>query len=384
MQVLCVAFGQKGRCEMKLFEIPMLAMSLVGLGLLSGFDTPPAHADFMFGEPVNLGPLLNTEYDDSSPFISADGLSLYFTSNRPGGSGDYDIWITTRATTADPWSEPINLGSRINTPYIEWHPSMTADGLELYFDSDRPGGAGYWDLWVAKRKSTNDDWGTPVNLGPTINTPGAEESSNISPDGLVLRWASDRPGGHGYGDIWATTRATRDDPWSEPVNLGSTINTKNLEANAVISADNLVLFFAGDAWPDGYGDFDIWMSRWSAADAAWQTPVNLGPAINTPNSEYCPSVSSDGTTLYFSDWPLYRPGGHGAEDIWQAPIIRIVDFNADKKVDLVDLVMLIDDWGTNKTLCDIGPFAWGDGKVDIEDLKVFMTYFEKANPPVKP
>ena len=68
----------------------------------------------------------------------------------------------------------------------------------------------------------------------------------------------------------------------------------------------------------------------------------------------------------------------------QAPVVPIVDFNADGKADLVDLVMLIDDWGKNKSVCDIRPLPWGDGKVDIEDLKVFMTYYEKANPPVKP
>jgi serine/threonine protein kinase/Tol biopolymer transport system component len=379
--VLCVALGQKGRCEMRVLEIPLFVASLLGFCLVSGTDVPPAHAGFILGEPVNVGPPINTQYDDSSPFISTDGLSLYFTSNREGGSGDYDIWMTTRTSTDHPWSEPVNLGSGINTPGIEWHPSITADGLELYFDSDRPGGEGYWDLWVAKRESVDDNWGTPVNLGPKINTPGAEESSNISPDGLVLRWASDRPGGHGDLDIWVTRRATRDDPWSEPVNLGSAINTENIECNAVISADSLVLFFARFPWPDGYGDIDIGMSRWSSASAAWQTPVNLGPAINTPNSEYCPSISSDGTALYFSDWPLSRPGGDGAEDIWQAPILPIVDFNADGKVDLVDLVMLIDDWGTDQTLCDIGPMPWGDGKVDIEDLKVFMTHYEKANPP---
>ena len=68
---------------------------------------------------------------------------------------------------------------------------------------------------------------------------------------------------------------------------------------------------------------------------------------------------------------------------YEASIFPVVDFNAEGKVDLVDLVMLIQNWGTNKTLCDIGPMPWGDGKVDIEDLKVFMTYYEKENPPVK-
>jgi hypothetical protein len=65
----------------------------------------------------------------------------------------------------------------------------------------------------------------------------------------------------------------------------------------------------------------------------------------------------------------------------EAPILPIVDFNGDKKVDLVDLVMLINDWGKNKSVCNIGPYAWGDGKLDIEDLKVFMTYYEKENQP---
>jgi hypothetical protein len=74
----------------------------------------------------------------------------------------------------------------------------------------------------------------------------------------------------------------------------------------------------------------------------------------------------------------------GTWENYQAPILPVVDFNADGKVDLVDLVMLIDDWGKTKSVCDIGPMPWGDGKVDIEDLKVFMTYYEKANPPVKP
>jgi Tol biopolymer transport system component len=348
-------------------------------------------ADFTFSEPVNLGPLINTEYDDSSPFISADGLSLYFTRNQLGGPWDeelwdFDIWVATRPTTADPWSEPVNLGPTINTPNMEWHPSVTADGLELYFDSDRPGGEGDWDLWVAKRESVDDDWGTPVNLGPTINSPVGVESSSISPDGLMLLWAGvDAPGGYGWHDIWTSRRATRDAPWGEPVNLGPIINTDGLEANAAISVDGLVLFFTQEPLPqEEKGDFDIWMSRRSDANAEWQAPVKLGPPLNTAGSEYCPSISSDGRTLYFGDWPLARPGGYGAEDIWQASIIPIVDFNADAKVDLADLVMLIENWGGDDTLYDIGPMPWGDGKVDIEDLKVFIAEWEKQNPPAQP
>ncbi len=118
----------------------------------------------------------------------------------------------------------------------------------------------------------------------------------------------------------------------------------------------------------------MWMSRRASLSAPWQSPTNLGPKMNGPDVDAGPRFSPDGRTLYF--WT-------GADN-WQAPIVPIVDFNGNGKVDLVDLVMLIDNWGTNNTLCDIGPMPWGDGKVDIEDLKVFMTYYEKENPPQTP
>jgi len=102
--------------------------------------------------------------------------------------------------------------------------------------------------------------------------------------------------------------------------------------------------------------------------------------VNSPGYEENAFFSVDGSTLVFdSD----QGGGYGQYDIWQVSVIPIVDFNADGKVDLVDLVMLIDNWGTDKTLYDIGPFAWGDGIVDIEDLKVFIAEWEKQNPPVQ-
>ena len=110
-------------------------------------------------------------------------------------------------------------------------------------------------------------------------------------------------------------------------------------------------------------------------------PHGFPNLIGSTEGQGGPKVSFDGSTLYFYS---LRSDGAGQGDIWQVPILPTVDFNGDKKVDLVDLVMLIDNWGTNKTLCDIGPMPWGDGKVDIEDFKVFMAEWEKQNPPVKP
>ncbi|MHC4353122.1 MAG: protease inhibitor I42 family protein, partial [Planctomycetota bacterium] len=235
----------------------------------------------------------------------------------------------------------------------------------------------------SKRESTADEWGTPVNLGPAINTSEFEEAASISPDGLVLIWDSDRPGGFGESDIWMSTRSTRDEPWGPPVNLGPNINTQDLEATAFLSADGGTLFFT--AWPrsQGYGDFDIWMARKSNDANDWDAPVNLGPIINTEYSEYCPSISSDGTTLYFSDMPLPRPDGFGFEDLWQASIIPVVDLNADGFVDAADMCIIVDNWGTDNSLCDVGPMPWGDGTVDVEDLIVLAEHLFEVVPPAE-
>jgi len=357
----------------------ILALVLIFVCSLS---VETANADFTIGTPTNLGPMINSRYVESAPFISPDGLSLLFASDFPDGMLDYDLWVTTRASKEEPWGEPVKIGQTINTTDTEWHPSITADGLELYFDSDRPGGEGSEDLWVSKRESTADEWGVPVNLGPAINTSEFEEAASISPDGLVLVWDSDRPGGSGESDIWTSTRSTRDDPWGPPVNLGPIINTQDLEATAVLSADGRALFFT--AWPraQGYGDFDIWMARKSNDANVWDAPVNLGPIINTEYSEYCPSISSDGTTLYFSDLPLPRPDGYGSEDLWQAQIIPVVDLNADGFVDAADMCIIVDNWGTDNSLCDVGPMPWGDGVVDVEDLIVVAEHLFEEFPPV--
>jgi Tol biopolymer transport system component/tetratricopeptide (TPR) repeat protein len=388
MQVLCVALGQKGRCEMRVFEIPMVVLSLLGISFVSGFDAPLARADFTFGQPTNLGVPINTPEMDATPSISADGLSLYFASSRPGGFGGVgDIWMTQRATRNDPWSTPVNLGPVVNSSAAEASPSISADGLSLFFCDgargfsapQRPGGLGGVDLWVTTRTSPEAEWQPPLNLGPTINSTSFDAEPAISSDGLSLYFESERPGGYGGLDIYVASRATRDDPWGTPVNLGPPVNSGISDAGPSISMDGRALFFhrfEGSDW-------DLWMATRRTPNDPWGPPVKLPPGINSSGNllnavEARPTLSPDGATLYFC---ANVPGGIGSYDLWQVPIIPVVDFNGDGKLDLVDLVILIDDWGRDNALCDIGPMPWGDGKVDIEDLKVFMTYYEKENPP---
>jgi hypothetical protein len=224
----------------------------------------------------------------------------------------------------------------------------------------------------------DSEWNPPVNLGPAINSPYYDGQPTISQDGLSLYFESNRPGGYGGLDLYVVTRATQQDAWGPPANVGAPVNTANSDGGAAISADDRVLFFARIQSEDT----DLWVTTRRAQDQNWEPPIHLGANINTSGymaHDWCPEISPDGTLLYFS---TRKSGGIGYYDLWQAPIFPIVDFNADGKVNLVDLVMLINDWGTDKTLCDIGPMPWGDGEVDIEDLKVFMTYYEKENPPI--
>jgi Tol biopolymer transport system component len=362
------------------------AISLV-LVLALGVAIQVANADFTFGEPTNLGPTVNSSSHDGDPSISSDRLKLYFVSyNRPGGYGNFDIWLSTRTTTNDPWGEPANLGSAINSSIFDGQAKISPDDLSLFFVSNRPGGSGNIDIWTSTqqttRQSTESVWGTPINLGPSVNSSYEDGLPCVSADGLELYFYSNRPGGYGGRDLWATTRATKKEPWSEPVNLGSTVNGPANEASVEISDDALVLVFASER-TGGYGSGDLWMTRRKTRDDAWGLPVTLGPNVNTAYGEFYPSISADGLWLYFSDYPTPRPGGFGFTDIWQTPIIPIVDLNSDGIVDSADMCIIVDYWGTDEPLCDIGPMPWGDGIVDVQDLIVLAEHLFEEVPPAE-
>ena len=107
--------------------------------------------------------------------------------------------------------------------------------------------------------------------------------------------------------------------------------------------------------------------------------MNLGPTVNSPALDGGPSISEDGLTLYFHS---NRPGGSGGQDIWQASITPIVDLNGDGIVDAADMCIMVDNWGTDNRLCDIGPMPWGDGIVDVQDLIVLAEHLFEELPPI--
>ncbi len=339
--------------------------------------TGSVHADFIFGTPANLGPLVNSPVQEGSPDISADGLTLFYDVDLPGGNGDNDIWAATRASPSEPWGEPVNLGAPVNSTASDWGPNISSDGLALYFAStDRPGGFGGADLWVVSRQTFSGPWGQPVNLGPTVNSAYTDGHPSITDDGLELYFSGNydgtaRPGGLGGSDIWVTTRATEDDAWGVPIHLGPMVNSTSFDGEPDISPDGLTLFFASDR-PGGLGSWDVWMTTRTSRSDPWARPVNLGPPVNSSSTDPTPAISEDGSCLYFMS---NRSGGFGDYDMWQVPVFPRVDFDGSGFVDIADLVVLIEHWGQDEPSVDMGPMPWGDRVVDAADLEVLMRHW---------
>jgi len=341
----------------------ILAGILIAIVLSGG----SAEADFTFGEPTNMGPMINTPDWDTDPCVSTDNLGLYYASDQPGGAGGDDLYVTTRPMVSDPWGEPVNLGQTVNSSAHDAGPSISTDGLTLYFESERSGGRGGYDIWMTMRMTKDDPWEEAVNLGPTINSPYDDTVPSISNDGLTLYFSSRRAGGSGSRDIWMSTRHTTQDEWGIPVNLGPIVNSTRMDAHPDVCCNNCVLFFSSNRWVN----WDICMTRRKSVEEDWGEPVRLDSPLNYTH-DYGSSISFDGSTIY---WISYeKSGGFGGADIWQASILPVVDLNGDGIVDAADMCIMVDHWGEDYSLCDIGPMPWGDGVVNVEDMKVLAKH----------
>jgi hypothetical protein len=361
----------------------VVSLMVLALAVVSAW-VEKAGADFTFGTPINLGPTVNSSSDDLGAEITTDGLELYFSSNRSGGFGDWDLYVATRETTQDDWGTPVNLGSPPNSQYGEWESSVSNDGLSLYFSdvypkygSQRPDGLGMRDIWISTRPTKADPWAAPENLGIPINSQWGENWPAISADGLSLYLCCHTTERVGFGlyDIFVARRQTTSEPFGEPVNLGPNVNSSTGDITPAISADELILFFYR-------GDREMWMAtRRNTSDP-------FGPAIKVPEpvntSAYedgSPYLSADGYTLYFCS---NRSGGFGGYDLWQVSISPVVDLNSDGVVDAADMCIIVDNWGTDDPLCDIGPTPFGDGIVDVQDLIILAEHLFEEVPSAEP
>jgi hypothetical protein len=296
--------------------------AISALTALSGFNLAAQPKYSNWSEPVNLGPVINSPYNDQHPALSKDGLSLYITSNRPGGQGADDIWVSQRASVGDAWGTPQNLGPVINTAAVDFSPAFSRDGHWLFFNSNRPGGYGGFDIWASYRVDVHDDfaWQTPINLGPGVNSAFDESGPTLFEDeetGITTLYFTslNRPGGLGDWDIYASVLGP--DGIFGPASLVVELSVPGTPATGrdtrtAIRHDGLEIIFTSNR-PGGAGSGDLWVSTRATTLDPWSTPVNLGPPVNTTSFEGAPALSSDGQTLlFYSD----RPGGFGANDLY--------------------------------------------------------------------
>lgn len=289
----------------------LLATMGLGLWTLSPQAAPSYTA---WSVPENLGPVVNSPYDDLGPGLSKDRLSLYFSSNRPGGIGGMDIWVTVRASEDAPWQAPVNLGPAVNTSTYEAVPSLSRDGHWLLFHSARDGGLGQWDIWVAWRRHVHDDlgWDTPFNLGAAVNTPFDESGARLVQQDrhTYLMFNSTRPGGMGSQDIYQVE--LRRDGTFGPVEPVVELNSPWFDNRPAVRFDALELFMFSNR-PGTVGDQDLWVSTRNSMDDPWSAPVNLGNDVNTVQTDFLPEIASDRVHLYFAS---NRPGGSGQMDLY--------------------------------------------------------------------
>lgn len=220
-----------------------------------------------WGKAENLGPPINTQNNEGAQSISADGMHLYFTAcNRPGGMGSCDIYYARKA--GEGWSEPVNLGPPVNSAAWESQPSVSADGKTLYFTSNRDGNIGLMDIWVTRRVREGQ-WSVPENLGPVINTEGREMAPFIHPDNKTLFFTSSGHPGMGGLDLFYSLR-DESGQWQTPVNLGYPINTFSDEMSLVVGASGTEAYFASEQ-PGGEGGTDLYF--FELYEEARPTPV---------------------------------------------------------------------------------------------------------------
>lgn len=205
-------------------------------------------SEFVDGEWQQAVPIsdINTSENEGAQSLSANGKILFFTAcNRPGGMGSCDIYYSLYFNGR--WSKPFNAGKPLNTEGWEAQPSISSDGRYLYFSSNRPGGQGEKDIWRAENLGFDESgrlkWGKPVNPGKPVNTPGNETSPFIHPGNSQFYFASDFHAGMGNFDLFMV-ELDEDTLFSNLRNLGYPVNTFNDEQGLHISADGLTAFFS--------------------------------------------------------------------------------------------------------------------------------------------
>ncbi|MFL5730883.1 MAG: OmpA family protein [Cytophagaceae bacterium] len=194
-----------------------------------------------WSDPVSISSKINSEFNEGACTMSADGKVLVFVScNRKDGMGACDLYISFKK--GNDWTVPVNMGPNVNSAAWDSEPTISADGRTIYFTSERGGGLGLFDIWTTSMDE-NGNWRPAKNLGKPINTEGKEVSPFIHANGTTLYFSSNKHPGMGGYDIFYSHKSDSTH-WTEPVNIGYPINSQLNDASVFISADSKKGFYS--------------------------------------------------------------------------------------------------------------------------------------------
>ena len=248
---------------------------------------------------------VNTADDEGTPFVSQDGLFLAFQSNRPGGAGSLDLWMSRRDSVDAPFGPPVNLGETINSQARDGSPSFTADACTVAFHSQR--GAGEFQIWLASRPSIDRPWTAPVPLAGPAEERGVNFRPWLSPDGRTITFVRIHEGREG---IWIARRKATDEPFEEPKPYGRFSHLQQIGGLSFTADGKIALVNRSQAQFPGNL---LWLCRIRDDDQPFRNLRPFGPEVNGPHIDVDPAPAGDGAAVYFqSD----RAGGHGGTDIW--------------------------------------------------------------------
>lgn len=267
-------------------------------------------------ELVNLGPTVNSDWDEFLATITADDQELVFTVKHPRNDlticsfclNEEDLYTSVKSSEGV-WLSRQQIGSPITTGYNEGAQCISPDGKYLlYTMCDADFGMGSCDLYWAKR--IGDRWSRPRNFGAPVNTSAWESQPTMAADGMTIYFASSRPGGYGGMDIWKTTM-TAEGEFTIPENLGPSINTPGDDAAPFIHSDGRTLYFASNGRV-GMGGYDLYYATLNP-DGSWSEPKNMGYPINSPADEINIFINAMGTMAYVAS---DKDGGFGGLDLY--------------------------------------------------------------------
>jgi len=293
--------------ERGLAAILMLAMSMLCR------DTLIAQDDSLVLE--NLGPNINSRYDEVGPVISPDGKTLYFDrSNHPDNFGDDDIWVSTLRPDGS-WSPAVNFGPPLNNRYNNFVCSVTPDGNTLLLGNVYlPDGTMGPGASIVRR--TRNGWGKPEAL-KIRNYYSVAQAVNyrLANDGRTLLMSVQRSDGYGEMDLYVSF-LEKNGEWSEPLNLGPDVNTAGFDRTPFLAADGETLYFASDGH-GGFGSSDIFVTRrLDSTWRRWSPPENLGRPISTEGWDGFFTLPASGDYAYL----VSSQNAYGAADIFRVKL----------------------------------------------------------------